>query len=175
MGGLISIVTAAFIASCVCDGGRATSSAGVPCAVVPSVSHIVQQFDLVRLFIYFFFHGQRLHHFVTNREICYINLIASYSLHYKILLSRFVPQQPDTMTEHRDKLLDAIKNLLSSGTHFDFTITCGPDIYHVHRAIICARSPNFSRVVAFKGAETNKSNIDLTPEEDGRQLIKLMV
>jgi hypothetical protein len=56
---------------------------------------------------------------------------------------------PDTMT---DKLLDAIKELLISGAHSDFTFTCGTDVHAVHKAIICGRSENFERAVRFKGA-----------------------
>lgn len=41
--------------------------------------------------------------------------------------------------------------LLDSGAFSDLTITCGPDSYQVHKAIVCARADFFARAIKFGG------------------------
>ncbi|KAF2846096.1 hypothetical protein T440DRAFT_511104 [Plenodomus tracheiphilus IPT5] len=56
----------------------------------------------------------------------------------------------------------------------DFTITCGGEIYSVHKAVVCARSGFFERAERFPQEDGSlKGNVDLS--EDEPAIVKLLV
>ncbi|KAG9185993.1 hypothetical protein G6011_02549 [Alternaria panax] len=77
-----------------------------------------------------------------------------------------------------EQVLEDFKNrmraLLSSGDYSDLIITCGPDTYNVHKAIVCAQSSFFKKAEKFlMGKEAAEGRINL-PEDDPRA-VKLLV
>lgn len=76
-------------------------------------------------------------------------------------------------TETRKQILSSVQSLLSSGLYSDIDITCGPDVYHAHRAIVCTRSEFFAGAGRFPGVESDAKSIDLPDEE--RETVKLLM
>ncbi|KAI4932152.1 uncharacterized protein J4E92_004051 [Alternaria infectoria] len=73
-----------------------------------------------------------------------------------------------------DELLARTKALLSSGDYSDLIITCGSDVYNVHKAVVCPQSSFFERAVRFAvGKEAAEGKVDL-PEDD-LHVVKLLV
>ncbi|CVL07633.1 uncharacterized protein FMAN_14510 [Fusarium mangiferae] len=58
-----------------------------------------------------------------------------------------------------------LADLLKTGDYSDLTISCGKDQYHVHKAIICPRSPFFKAACDGKFKEAQTGTIDL-PDDD---------
>lgn len=75
--------------------------------------------------------------------------------------------------ETRKQILSSVQSLLSSGSYSDIDITCGPDVYHAHRAIVCTRSEFFAGAARFPGVESDAKSIDLPDEE--RETVKLLM
>ncbi|KAF2107103.1 hypothetical protein BDV96DRAFT_309347 [Lophiotrema nucula] len=74
----------------------------------------------------------------------------------------------------REHLLAAVKGALSSGDFHDLVVTCGQDVYKVHKVIVCPRSEFFGRAVRFKASkEAEDGKIDLP--EDEPEIIKLLM
>ncbi|KAF2251316.1 hypothetical protein BU26DRAFT_518009 [Trematosphaeria pertusa] len=69
-------------------------------------------------------------------------------------------------------LANAIKSLLASGKHSDFVITCGDDVYNVHKAILCSQSDVFDAASRF-GKESEDGRMDLA--EDEPEIVKYMI
>ncbi|KAI4666976.1 uncharacterized protein J4E79_001657 [Alternaria viburni] len=70
------------------------------------------------------------------------------------------------------QLITTLKNLLVTGASSDFTVTCGPDTYKVHKNIVCSRAGFFARALRFGGKEAIENTVDL-PEDDPA-VIKLL-
>ncbi|KAF2676506.1 hypothetical protein K458DRAFT_351773 [Lentithecium fluviatile CBS 122367] len=84
-------------------------------------------------------------------------------------------QESDTEGEEktrRDEHFERQKALLASGDYSDIRVTCGDQMWNVHKAIICPQSGFFARAVKF-GKEKDESTIDL-PEDDP-EIIRLML
>ncbi|KAH8701349.1 hypothetical protein GQ44DRAFT_732969 [Phaeosphaeriaceae sp. PMI808] len=74
----------------------------------------------------------------------------------------------------RDELVARVKSLLSLGKYSDLTITCGSDVYSVHKAIVCPLSDFFEKAEMFPvGKEAAEAKIDL-PDDDP-EAIKLLI
>ncbi|KAJ6191818.1 hypothetical protein J3E72DRAFT_280334 [Bipolaris maydis] len=61
--------------------------------------------------------------------------------------------------------LAAIKKCLDSGEYSDLTITCGNDVYKVHKMILCTQSDFLAGAIRFPGKESEQANINLPNDE----------
>ncbi|CAN9448508.1 unnamed protein product [Alternaria alternata] len=74
----------------------------------------------------------------------------------------------------REEFMDRIKALRLSGEYSDLTITCGPDTYKVHKAIVCSQSSFFSKAEKFPVCkEATEGGIHLL--EDDPHAVKLLI
>ncbi|KAH7111835.1 hypothetical protein B0J11DRAFT_598511 [Dendryphion nanum] len=62
---------------------------------------------------------------------------------------------------------------LRTGKYSDLTVTCGQDIYKVHKAIICSRAVFFANAIKFPGKESEEKTVDLPGDEP--EIIKLLM
>ncbi|KNG50712.1 hypothetical protein TW65_02091 [Stemphylium lycopersici] len=70
------------------------------------------------------------------------------------------------MTETANTLaLASMKGFADSPEYSDLTITCGQDVYKVHKVVVCKRAGFFKGAVRFGGKEAAESVIDL-PVDD---------
>ncbi|KAG9186237.1 hypothetical protein G6011_02793 [Alternaria panax] len=70
-------------------------------------------------------------------------------------------------------VLTSLASALHSEAYSDLVITCGGEIFKVHKVIICERAEFFARAVRFSGKETGSGTIDLP--EDEPSIIKLLI
>ncbi|KAH8728872.1 hypothetical protein GQ44DRAFT_737104 [Phaeosphaeriaceae sp. PMI808] len=73
----------------------------------------------------------------------------------------------------RKKLLISLRESLQSGNYSDLTVTCGQDIYKVHKVIVCSRTVFFANAIKFPGKESKEATVDLP--EDEPEVIKLLM
>lgn len=73
----------------------------------------------------------------------------------------------------RQKVLVSLQGSLQTGNYSDLTVTCGQDIYKVHKVIICSRAVFFANAIKFPGKESEDDTIDLP--EDEPEIIKLLM
>ncbi|KAA8626527.1 BTB domain containing protein [Pyrenophora tritici-repentis] len=78
----------------------------------------------------------------------------------------------------REDLNAKVQSLLITGDYSDFVITCGVDIYNVHKAIVCTQSGFFQRAERFPAGklplkEAAEDRVNLP--EDHPAIIKLLV
>ncbi|KAF2634164.1 hypothetical protein P280DRAFT_464069 [Massarina eburnea CBS 473.64] len=67
-----------------------------------------------------------------------------------------------------------LKELLDSGAYSDLTVTCGPDTYKLHKAVVCSQSGFFAAAMRFTaGKEVEDGTIDF-PDDDPAAM-KLLV
>ncbi|KAI4945147.1 hypothetical protein J4E91_008124 [Alternaria rosae] len=69
--------------------------------------------------------------------------------------------------------LASLKGILKSGAYSDLTITCGSDMYKVHKVIVCERAKFFARAIKFGGQESENGTVGLP--EDEPAIVKLLV
>ncbi|KAL1794361.1 hypothetical protein ACET3X_007782 [Alternaria dauci] len=74
----------------------------------------------------------------------------------------------------RDAHMARLKALLSIVDYSDLIITCGPDTYNVHKAVVCPQSLFFKKAERFPvGKEAEEGTIDLP--RDNPQAVRLLV
>ncbi|KAJ4984238.1 BTB/POZ domain-containing protein [Stagonosporopsis vannaccii] len=76
-------------------------------------------------------------------------------------------------TTSQKLLLASFKDSMTSGAYSDLTITCGSDIYKVHKVVVCGRADFFARAVKFGGQESQTGEIHLPKDEP--EVIKLLI
>ncbi|KAL7756501.1 hypothetical protein ACKLNR_013494 [Fusarium oxysporum f. sp. zingiberi] len=71
----------------------------------------------------------------------------------------------EKMNQHFEMLGASLSKLYETGTYSDLIITCGNDIYQVHKVIVCPRSSFFTAACSGKFKEGQEGKINL-PDDD---------